>query len=71
MYMMVYRVHIFFYKKPRSGPSTESFLASGDLEYSKFLNSVLTIFLTLSNLGLSIPLSNLGGGGRAESAWAQ
>ena len=35
----------FFYKKLRSGPSTESFLASGDLEYSKFLNSFLTIFL--------------------------
>ena len=32
----------FFYKKLRSGPSTESFLASGDLEYSKFLNSFLT-----------------------------
>ena len=34
-----------FYKKLRSGPSTESFLAFGDLEYSKFLNSFLTIFL--------------------------
>ena len=34
-----------FYKKVKSGPSTESFLASGGLEYSKFLNSFLTIFL--------------------------
>ena len=34
-----------FYKKLRAGPSTESFLVSGDMEYSKFLNSVLTIFL--------------------------
>ena len=31
----------FLCKKLRSGPSTESFLASGDLEYSKFLNSFL------------------------------
>ena len=36
---------LFFNKKLRSGPSTESFLASGDLEYSMFLNSFLTIFL--------------------------
>ena len=35
-------VHTVFYKKLRSGPSTESFLAFGDLEYSKFLNSFLT-----------------------------
>ena len=28
--------------KLRSGPSTESFLAFGDLEYSKFLDSFLT-----------------------------
>ena len=27
----------FFEKKLRSGPSTESFLASGDLEYQSFL----------------------------------
>ena len=32
----------FFYKKLRSGPSTECFLAFGDLEYLKFLNSFLT-----------------------------
>ena len=32
----------FFNKKLRSGPSTESFLAFGNLEYSKFLNSFLT-----------------------------
>ena len=38
------RIHT-FYKKLRSGPNTESFLASGDFEYSKFLNSFLTIFL--------------------------
>ena len=31
-----------FYMKRRSGPSTESFLAFGDLEYSKFLDSFLT-----------------------------
>ena len=31
-----------FYKKLRSGPSTESFLAFCDLEYSRFLNSFLT-----------------------------
>ena len=30
-----------FYMKLRSGPSTESFLAFGDLEYSKFLDSFL------------------------------
>ena len=35
------RIHT-IYKKLRSGPSTESFLAFGDLEYSKFLNSFLT-----------------------------
>ena len=33
-----------FYKKLRSGPSIESFLAFGDLEYSKFLNSFSTLF---------------------------
>ena len=32
----------FFYKKLRLGPSTENFLAFGDLEYLKFLNSFLT-----------------------------
>ena len=35
-----------FFKKLRSGPSTESFLASGDLEYSvsvQFLNHFLKI----------------------------
>ena len=32
-----------FYKKIRSGTSTEGFLASGDLEYSKFLNHFLKI----------------------------
>ena len=31
-----------FYMKLRSGPSTESFLAFGDLEYSKFRDSFLT-----------------------------
>ena len=34
-------MYTFFYKKLRSGPSTESFLAFGDLEYSEFLNSFL------------------------------
>ena len=33
-----------FYKRLRSGPSTESFLAFGDLKYSMFLNSFLTWF---------------------------
>ena len=33
---------LFLHKKLRSDPNTESFLVSGDLEYSKFLNSFLT-----------------------------
>ena len=33
------RSFVLFYWKLRSDPSSESFLAFGDLEYSKFLNS--------------------------------
>ena len=40
----IFEIHT-FYQKLRSGPSTESFLASGDWEYSKLLNSFLTISL--------------------------
>ena len=39
----------FFYKKLRLGLSTQSFLAFRDFEYSKFLKSFLTFFLTLNN----------------------
>ena len=35
-----------FYKKLSSGLSTESFLAFCDFEYSKFISSFLTFFLT-------------------------
>ena len=34
-----------FYKKLKLDPCTESFLAFGDLEYLKFLNSFLTFFI--------------------------
>ena len=37
-------LHTIFYKKLRSGLRTESFLASLNFEYSKFLNSFLTFF---------------------------
>ena len=42
---LVFRsVWCFRYDRIRSGSSPESFLAFGDLEYSKFLNSFLTLF---------------------------
>ena len=37
-------MYTLFYKKHRSGLSTQSFLAFCDFEYSKFLNSFLTFF---------------------------
>ena len=36
---------LLFYKKLRSGLSTESFLSFYDFEYSEFLDSFLTCFL--------------------------
>ena len=40
--LMTYHIHTFVLRNLDRGPSTESFLAFGDLEYSKFLNSFLT-----------------------------